>query len=83
MLDFSLYTSQTTSLLTSAGDSLLLYTPYVTGVKLDGCTSVPLTDVSTDADEIDVTNIRNLQTLSLVGCTGMIGELDLSSNTTL
>ena len=83
MLDFSLYTSQTISLLTSAGDSLLLYTPYITGIKLDGCTSVPLKDISTDVDEIDITNILNLQTISLVGCTGMIGELDLSLNDTI
>lgn len=80
-LDFSQQQQKPASLLTQNGDSMFLYTKYITSVILDGCTAIPLTDISTSATELDFSNMQYMTSLSINGCSGLgNGLLDLSAN---
>ena len=82
-LDFSSYNNITTDLLSSQDDSIFKYTKYITGINLSGCSAITLVNATTGQDELDFSQILNLQTLNLSGCSGLTGELDLSNVSTL
>ena len=68
-----------TSLMTENSDSVFTYMKYITSITLDRLTQITLNDLATGANQLDFSNIQNLTSLSLNGCTGMNGSvLDLS-----
>ena len=48
---------------------------YITSIILDGLTSITLTDLITGNNQLDVSNISSLTSISLNGCTGLNGSV--------
>ena len=79
--DLNFINSGATTLLANSGLSVFTYMKYITSITLDGLTQITLNDLATGVNQLDVSNITSLRSISLNGCTGMNGStLDLSSS---
>jgi hypothetical protein len=58
------------------GDSILLSLPNITGINLDGASY--LTSTYQGIANIDLSNIKDLRTLSIQNCTALTDDIDLS-----
>ena len=80
-IDFSTAGSSLTSLLTANGSYLFKYLPNLTGLNLDGCST--LTSANSNIDQFVFTNMTALQNLSIQNCTGLTADIDLTMCTDL
>jgi len=81
-IDFSSYAANIPNLVTSNGSYLFKYLTNVTGIILDGCTNITNTASSIQADDkrqFLFDNMPNLRTLSIQNCTGLTGDVDLTT----
>ena len=73
--------SNVTSLLANTNYSVFTYMKYITSITLDGLTQITLNDLATGNNQLDVSNIASLTSISLNGCTGLNGSvLDLTAS---
>lgn len=73
--------SNVTSLLANTNYSVFTYMKYITSITLDGLTQITLNDLATGNNQLDVSNITSLTSISLNGCTGLNGSiLDLTTS---
>ena len=80
-IDFSAQAANLPSLVTANGAYLFKYLPNITGINLDGCTSITQTSNSVQGDDKSqflFTNMTALQNLSIQNCTGLTGNVDLT-----
>ena len=80
-IDFTNYVSTLPNLVTANGSYLFKYLPNVTGIILDGFTSLTNTSNSiqdNDKTQVNFSNMTSLQTLSIQNCTGLTGNIDLT-----
>ena len=83
-LDFSSQSTNTiSSIMTTKGDTVLKYIPNVTQLIFDGCSSLYKVDPQTNQDSFDFSNLSKLTSISMNGCTQVVGTLDFSNNTEL
>jgi hypothetical protein len=69
-------------LVTANGSYLFKYLPNVTGIILDGFTSLTNTSNSiqdNDKTQVNFSNMTSLQILSILNCTGLTGNIDLTT----
>lgn len=81
-LDFSPYYQSLENLVTADGTYLFKYLPNVTGIILDDCSSVAKTSNSIlgeNKNQFVLSDIPNLQLLSIQNCTGLTGDIDVSA----
>ena len=73
--------SNVTNLLANTNYSVFTYMKYITSITLDGLTQITLNDLATGNNQLDVSNITSLTSISLNGCTGLNGSvLDLTTS---
>ena len=80
-IDFTNYVSTLPNLVTANGTYLFKYLPNVTGIILDGFTSLTNTSNSiqdNDKTQVNFSNMISLETLSIKNCTGLTGNIDLT-----
>ena len=78
-LDFSQQT-EISSIMTSRGDTVLKYIPNVTSLIFDECSNLYKQDPQTTLDSFDFSNLPKLTSISMNGCTRVVGTLDFSNN---
>ena len=78
-LDFTPVKNDITNLLTANGSYLLRYLPNLTGLTLDDCDNI--TNVSNSISQLDFTYMAGLRNLSIQGCAGVTGNIDISACT--
>ena len=81
-IDFTSYAATLPNLVTANGSYLFKYLPNVTGIILDGCTAITNTATSIqgeDKRQFLFDNMTALEVLSIQGCTGLTGDVDLTS----
>lgn len=76
-LDFSSYGANLANLLTANGSYLFKYLTNITGINLDGCTSIA--NSSNDIMQMNFSNMSKLTNLSIQNCTGLTGNMDLTN----
>ena len=72
-LDFTSYTSQTSTLFANGGVSVFTYLPNITSIDLTGCTAL-----QDNASVFNFSNISGLTSVSLNGCSALLGVVDLT-----
>jgi hypothetical protein len=78
-LDFTPVKNDIANLLTANGSYLLRYLPNLTGLTLDDCDNI--TNVSNSISQLDFTYMAGLRNLSIQGCAGITGNIDISACT--
>ena len=84
ILDFSSKASSLVNLVTLDGSYLFKYLHNIEGIVLDGCNLIQNTAsgiLGDDKRQILFDRMPNLQTLSIQNCTGLTGDIDLTSCT--
>jgi hypothetical protein len=76
-LDFTPVKNDIANLLTANGSYLLRYLPNLTGLTLDDCDNI--TNVSNSISQLDFTYMAGLRNLSIQGCAGITGNIDISA----
>jgi hypothetical protein len=70
--------------MSAEGDSILYYLPAVEGLVFDGCTQLTtqFLDISSNLiPQFVFSDVPNLTTFSIQNCTGLTGDIDLTSCT--
>lgn len=84
-LDFSSSAQILLNFNTYNGDTLFKYMKNVTGINLSGCTNITSTVTINEqsVNQMDFSNISNLQTLNITNCSGLTADVDLTQNTNI
>ena len=80
-LDFSSRAQNLSNLVTANGSYLFKYIPNVTGININGCSQLTVTNqniMGIDKTQITFVDMPNLTSLSMNNCTGITGNIDLT-----